>query len=149
MSRWYPLSHPRARSPYNFPNMSDSDLSTRQRLALSAFLGGANSELAATAANVTTRTVRRWLSSDAFRSALEREQSELTRAAGRRLASLLSNGVGALEDLLKAADLSNFERLAVVKVILQSYPKIHEITVIDDRLDRLQEVISGKSEIEI
>lgn len=119
-------------------------LKPRQQIAITALLTGSNIEQAAETANVSERTLRRWMKEDGFIRALDQAQADLLRQASRKLSNLLTDGVDGLGDLLKTANLAPMERLRIIQTILQVFPKIHESVTVEDRLDRIEEVLENE-----
>ncbi|NUQ86493.1 MAG: hypothetical protein HUU11_17455 [Anaerolineales bacterium] len=117
--------------------MTDN-VTPRQQIAITALLTGSNLEQAAQAANVSPRTLYRWMRDDAFAKALDQAQADITHQAARKLANLLNEGVDGLGTLLKTANLPPMERLRIIQTILQAFPKLHETITLEDRLDRLE-----------
>jgi predicted NBD/HSP70 family sugar kinase len=120
------------------------NITPRQSLALAALLSGGTIEAAAAAAKVSPRTVYSWMQSADFRAALDAAQNDVARQAARQLANLLAEGADELSKMLKDSSLSRPEKLKVITVILQHYPRIHASVVIgdlSDRLDQLEELL--------
>jgi hypothetical protein len=87
---------------------SDAGITPRQELALEALLSGATVQQAADAAGVDRRTITRWKSDPAFRSALRVAEREARARVSMRLMDL---GSTALDTL--AAAMSDASPIAV------------------------------------
>lgn len=86
------------------PPTAHVPLSPRQRLALSKLLEGATQRAAAAHAGVTTRTVRRWQRSEAFRAAhLQARAARWAAFTARRRAALLGEARARLIEISAAA----------------------------------------------
>ena len=114
-------------------------LTTPQRAALEALADGATKAQAATVANRTERTLRRWISEDAaFADAMKASTDETVADAGRRLAALLSTAVDVLEEILQG-DISAHIRLRAVDIAIGNFIKLRELGDLAERVAALEE----------
>ena len=118
------------------------NVTPKQQICIAALLTGATIEQAAGAASVSPRTVYRWMHEDVvFVEALQTAQEGLVLAAARKLSGLLGDGVDELSRLLKSSKLSTAQRLKAINAIFVNHVRLHELTQLDARLDRIEELL--------
>lgn len=117
-------------------------LSPKQTKALTALLATGEVTQAAEAAGVTRKTVHKWLLLPDFRAALDLGEGEAFKDATRRLSGLLVRSVEELEKLLLKNDLPVSDRIRIIRTVLDTYPRLREITSLDGRIAALEEALN-------
>jgi phage terminase small subunit len=117
-------------------------LSPKQTKALTALLTTGEVTQAASAAGVTRKTVHKWLLLPQFQEALEKGEGEAFKDATRRLSGLLGKSIDELEKLLVHDGLPVVEKIRVVRTILDTYPRLREMTSFESRLLALEESLN-------
>jgi hypothetical protein len=100
------------------PGVTPDELSPAQELALTALLEGRTHAEAAERAGVCRVTVTRWVNGDsAFMAAVRNRRGELTRADAHALASLRSDAIAAMRELVTQRDDPGIRLKAAVRIL--------------------------------
>ncbi|MBN1372932.1 MAG: hypothetical protein JW987_13430 [Anaerolineaceae bacterium] len=119
------------------------NVTPKQQICITALMTGGTIEQAANTANVSPRTVYRWMHDDEiFKVALEAARNELVRGALGRLSALLGEGADELQKLLKSSRTTPAQRIKVVNAIFTNHARLHETTLLSARLDRIEEMLN-------
>lgn len=119
--------------------MSLTKIAPKKRRAITAFLETGSTAEAAEAANVTQRTVQRWLQDPTFAQALaEAEAGELANTA-RLMAGNAVKAAGALVEVLEDTESSRKERIAAAKVFLTSLPNLRLLGSLEQKILDLEQ----------
>jgi hypothetical protein len=95
---------------------------------------------AAEVANVSERSLYRWLAEDIeYRAELSRAEGGAISDASRRLASLMSLAVETLEVVMSGSEASPSAKSRASQLVLEYGSRLHELGVIETRLRRLEE----------
>lgn len=123
-----------------------SDLTTKQRLAITALLDGQTQAGAAEAAGVTKRQVQRWLLQPAFTAELRAGSDGAIRAASARLAALAGHAVTQIATTMQAPTTPGAGvRLRAADALLSHAYRIREHADILDRLAQLEKMLDEQS----
>lgn len=117
----------------------EKSLKPRHYRALGALAVGGGLEDAADAAGVSTVTVRRWLRMPEFREELNRVTGDIAHRAGRRLAALCDDAIGALEGVLRDKKSPKYVKARAAKDTLELALRWRESVAFEERLNRLEE----------
>jgi hypothetical protein len=106
--------------------------------AILAFLSERSLELAAARADVSERTLRRWLTDDAaFKGEYDAARRAVFQASMSRIQALTGRAVEALEDLLAATDYPSV-RLRAARTVAEFGIHQHDAETIMRKLDELE-----------
>jgi transposase len=125
------------------------NLPTRQRVAVVALLAGGSVAETAERANVSDRTVRRWLSSEPFQAALRSEGRAQAREATAHLFAAQREAVQALREALRAE--SPATRVRAARALLEvglrhlSDDDDERIEALERRVEQWDHEMSGGS----
>lgn len=114
------------------------ELTPAQRRTLAALLVSRNPAQAATAANVSERSVRRWLTDPAFAAALRGLEAEAIAHATRRLAGGTQAALDAILDIMQNEDAPPGHRLRAAALWLDAHLRYREIAEFAERLAELE-----------
>lgn len=118
-------------------NVSPGDtLTAQQRRAVRALLTCKTMAEAAISAQVSERTLYRWLQDADFRAALFSAEGELIDGATRRLLRLQDAAIDVLDDLLKAE--GDGVKLRAAQTVLDHLLRLRELRDIETRLASLE-----------
>jgi len=121
----------------------DDTLTPKQRKVIAAILTNFTHQAAAAAAGISDRQLYRYLEDPVFRAELKRAEDDLFQAAGKRLTAGLTAALDALAALIDGAQSEAVKRAAAAEWLNQSF-RIQELRNLQERLDKLEEVIHGK-----
>lgn len=122
-------------------NDTEKSLKPRQRQAIAALLTEPTLTKAAEAAGVARVTLNRWLRDDPdFIAELKAAQSVIDAETMRRLVSLQTKALTAVEQTLDSPDASHSERLRAAEMVLNHRTKMRELDEIEERLLALEEM---------
>lgn len=123
-----------------------SDLNRNQSKAITALLVHSTIEQAAEAANLTPRTIHRYLDDAEFRAALSQAEGAAIDLATRRLLRLGDKAIDALESVLDnpAQKGAGNKRLAA-QAILDHLLKLRELRSVEQRISELERAVYGKA----
>lgn len=131
------------------------NLSGKQLQALEALLEGKTVPMAAEAAGVDERTVRRWLKKPAFYAELQARATEILDATTQRFALVMSNAPQIIQTIMMDKTAPPAVRLAAAKIATDSRLKLlehreQEARIQDalERLGRLEEQQEGRHDAE-
>jgi len=111
-----------------------SHLTTKKRLAINALLSGKTQAEAAAAANVTARTLNRWLHDPEFTIELNARESELVAATSRMMAAGARHAVKVMLDTMNSPMVSDSVRLRAASQFLGHLPRVRLLAALDSRL---------------
>lgn len=114
-------------------------LSSRQGLALEALLAGESQQAAAAAANVTGRTITRWLKEPAFAAELAQQNEDAVQNAARRLTGTLDMAIDVLREIMSDSTQPAAVRIRAAHYSAQHMLKLLELSDIQRRLSELEE----------
>ena len=117
-------------------------LTNRQLLAISHIIASSTLEDARKKAGISKGTLYNWLKDESFKAELKRQRDEVVKGALDRLKIAMTKAVDGLIGLMntKRPDLKRW----VCKDIIDYALKNLELEKIEERLDRLEQVISEK-----
>lgn len=119
---------------------NDGNLAANQRQALDALATGATKEQAATIANVTRRTLDRWIAEDsAFKQALDDVNAAAVEDAIQTLSGLLQRANRALQDILDNATAKDRDKLRAAEMVYSIYIRMRQHGALEDRVTALEE----------
>ncbi len=122
------------------PETGTALLSPKQEAAIAALIGEPSYAVAAQAAGVTDRTLRRWLQTDpAFRQRLRQARASAFEGVVRKLHSAGSEAAGILEAIARDANASLGARVAAARTLLHFSCRGREVADLDDRMAELEE----------
>ncbi len=113
-------------------------LSLKQQKAVAALLDSRTIAAAARAAQISERTLYRWLSQDAFRDEVKHARRAAVAQATARLQNLSSSAVETLEQMLNDSVQPTVARVGAVRTALQYAYRASEVDDLADRLDALE-----------
>ncbi len=121
-----------------------------QLKALEALLEGKTVPMAAQAAGVDERTVRRWKKRPAFHAELQSRAAEVLDATSHRLTMAMSNAPLVVHSIMMAKETPIAVKLVAARIILDSGLKMKEYrdqeARIQDALDRLGQLEEQQQE---
>jgi uncharacterized protein YaaQ len=126
--------------------MADKNLSNRQRKAIGALLSSRNITEAAKVAQVSERTLFRWLADENFRQVLLTAESGLIDAATRRLIGLQEAAIETIFIILKDEQSGPAVRLRAAQSVLDHVLKLRELRDIESRIAHIEEVIRNETQ---
>jgi hypothetical protein len=109
---------------------------TRKDLAIEALAHGRNVTDASQEANVTARTVHRWLDDDDFRCQVIERKGDVLEQVGRRLASYSLHGLDRLRELSDSDNESISLRAS--KALVDRFTDILQFIQLEKRLEALE-----------
>ncbi len=128
----------------SMPDMSGfARLRPRQHRAVEALLREPTIARAAGAAQVSERTLRRWLQREDFRAAYERVCREALRAALAGLQAAAGEAVQALREVMGDADARPAERVSAARVALDFALRGAELLDFEERIAVLEAAVGG------
>jgi cytosine/adenosine deaminase-related metal-dependent hydrolase len=105
-------------------------------LVVAALASGHTYAAAAVAGNVSERTVRRWMTEDAFQREVRELTAETLTRTARRLCNLADKAITTLDALLESSDAR--VRLGAARLTLEAGPRLQEVADFDARLIELE-----------
>lgn len=114
-------------------------LTPRQQRAISALLSCPTISEAAKTAQVSERTIYRWLIDQAFLAELHRQESELINSIARRLVSLADNALRTIQELLDDPQASSSVRLRAAENVLAHLLRVRELATLEERVTNLED----------
>jgi NADPH-dependent ferric siderophore reductase len=119
--------------------MSKTDkLPTKKRRAIAALLVTPSVKSAAQVAEISERTLHRWLKDTGFQAALAEAEAEAVAQAARQMAGGANEAVIALRQVLRNPAATPREKIAAASAYLSHLPKIRLLGSIEQALERLQ-----------
>lgn len=116
-------------------------LSAQQRKALDVLLAGGDKPLAAQAARVNPRTLRKWMHDPAFLAALTAAQDATLDAVTDSLVRAASGAVALLDQTRGNEDAPLTLRLQAARTLLDAALRWRELRGIERRLDALEQAL--------
>ena len=116
-------------------------MTPNQTKALAALLTCKSRTEAARACGLSTKTLQGYEKDPAFADALERGRREALADAAHRIAAGYSETVDTLQDIVQNPDTPDASRVAAARVLLEYGIKYAEMTDINRRLDKLEELL--------
>jgi len=113
-------------------------MSSRKSAAINALAGGESFAVAAAAAGVTERTLRRWRGEPAFLDALRAADSDQLTETARQLNAAGQRAVAVLVGILDSPSTAAGLRLRAASEILRHRGAFFELTNLAERLDALE-----------
>ncbi len=114
------------------------ELSLKQQKAVAALLETRTIAAAARAAQVSERTLYRWLNQDAFRDEVKQARRAAVAQATARLQNLSSSAVETLEQMLNDSVQPTVARVGTVRTALQYAYRASEVDDLSDRIAALE-----------
>ena len=105
-------------------------------LVIGALASGDTYAAAATKGNVSERTVRRWMTDEAFQREVRELTADTLSRIARRLCSLADKAIKTLDALLESSDAR--VRLGAARLTLEAGPRLQEVANFDSRLVELE-----------
>jgi len=127
--------------------MSNEKITTKQKKALTAMLGGSNKGQAAAAAGVTARTMSRWMAQPEFTDMLHSEAETAVHAARRRLSLSLDLAIDAIHQTLTEPILDasiTQARLRAAQMAIDAGLKLIETSDLMQRLDAIEQRLEAQ-----
>lgn len=121
----------------------EAKLAPKQFKAIAALLLVGNVKDAAESIGVGRRTLVRWMDDPTFRGALQNAETEVVRAATRRLIGGTEKAITVIEGILENSQVSDTVRLRAAGMILDCSAKWREQVTLEERLTALEEQLGG------
>lgn len=118
-------------------------MTPKQQKALVAFLTQPTKEKAATAAGITSKTLRSYLDDPEFRAEYRKAYSELVEDATRKVQQTLDPAVAVLREVMEDGSENGQVRVSAARSVLEYGLKMTEQT---DILNRLQDLEAAMQE---
>lgn len=118
---------------------------TRKGRAIEALGAGLSITEASEKANVSRKTVYRWLDDDEFKNSVLERQSETLERVSKRLSSLALQGLETLSELMNSEDESI--RLRASSSVLSRFTEILEMLRLEKRIEVLERQVSDKKRL--
>ena len=119
----------------------ESMLTANQRKALAALLASKSRVDAARVCGLSTKTLQGYEKLPEFAEALEKGRREALADAAHRIAAGYSETVDTLQDIMQNPATPDASRVAAARVLLEYGIKYAEMTDINRRLDKLEELL--------
>lgn len=116
-------------------------LTPNQRRALAALLTCKSRVDAARQCGLSTKTLQEYEKIPEFADALERGRRDALADAAHRMAAGYTQTVDALQDIVNNPDTADASRVAAARALLDYGLKFAELTDINKRLDKLEELL--------
>lgn len=113
-------------------------LTPRQHRAVAALLSCPTISEAAKTAQVSERTLYRWLVNQTFLAELHRQESELINNIARRLVSLADNALRTFQELLDDPQAGSSVRLRAAENVLTHLLRVRELATLEERVSLLE-----------
>ena len=120
-------------------NGVNRQFSQKQQKALTALLSGMSQAEAAKAANVSLRTVQRWIASPAFSQALSDSIGSAVSVSVSRLAALADVAVDVMSEVMTSKEATISQRLRASNFLLTSLLKLGEYADVTARIEALED----------
>lgn len=124
--------------------MTDNRVQTRRERALVVLAGGGTQAEAAAAANVSERTIRRWLASPDFLAKLRQTTDEHLGQAMRELAAGTRGALAVIANIMGDGELSPSVRLRATQLWLEAVWKAREQYELTERVTELEQRLGGE-----
>jgi transposase-like protein len=118
---------------------SKSKLSPRQRIAAAALIAAPSVAQAASAANVTERTLYRWLELPEFRALVSQLESRIINSTVHSLVNIQQEAIDIVSDLSRHSD-NDSVKLRAAKVLLDTLLKLRVQQTFEERLADLEQL---------
>lgn len=118
-------------------NVTEKKLSPAQFKAIEMLLTCGSVSEAATAANVTTNTIYRWMKDDTFLTALRAAEGVAIAGLSRALAGLGESAAGVLKAALGEGEKMN-TRLRAVEIVIGNLLRLRELVDLEERVAELE-----------
>lgn len=119
-------------------NDGRKNLTVKHRLALAALVSGKTREEAALAANVSLRTVERYLASPVFSAALDEATRETIIVSARGLVTMMDLATNTMRDIIKDENESSSVRLRACRHVVDLGPRLIEFHDLAEQMKQLQ-----------
>lgn len=113
----------------------------KQILAIELMAMGMPVEEVAESLNISKVTIYRWLKDDAFKNELENKSKEIVNQLSRKLAGIVFDNIGEVENLLTSSN-ANI-RVRAWGIVLSRLMDIIEISRLEERVSSLEEKAMG------
>jgi hypothetical protein len=120
-------------------------ITPRRQRAIAALLSSKNVVEAAENAHVGRRTLCRWMTDPAFRTALIEAEGAAIDAATRRLIGLQDGAVNTLNEILTSSGTSAGLKLRASQSVLDYLLKLRELRSFEQRLLELEKKVNERS----
>lgn len=117
-------------------------ISTHQQKAIAAILASRTLSEAAKSAQVSERTLYRWLDDQAFQMELHKQESRTINEASRFFLSLTEEALHVVHEIITNTELSPSIRLRAAENIFNHFLRIREIASLEERVIALEESLS-------
>lgn len=123
-------------------NVTTLELDAKKGAAISALLEHRTVEEASVSVEVSTRTLYRWMNEPLFQIELKRAETDLVDTAMRRLLSLATKAIDALEEIIDNPDQdgASNKRMAA-QMVIDNLLKLREVHSIERRIFELEKVM--------
>lgn len=118
--------------------MANRELSSKQRAAIRALIGGANHTQAAEAARCHPNRLAEWMREAAFVGSLHQAEAEALESVSRGLLSLANKARAALESVLDNPLARNTEQLRAADITLARLLQVRELATLENRIADLE-----------
>jgi len=118
---------------------SKSKLSPRQRIAAAALIAAPSVAQAASASNVTERTLYRWLELPEFRALVSQLESRIINSTVHSLVNIQQEAIDIVSDLSRHSD-NDSVKLRAAKVLLDTLLKLRVQQTFEERLADLEQL---------
>lgn len=123
----------------------EKHLSAKQYRAIAALLTCGDITVAAQAADVDERTIRRWLALDTVQWHMRQGEAEIVQRATRRLSSLTDKALSVLEGILDNKDAADNPRIRAAATVLEICLKWREQVELEERIRKLEQHVEGNT----
>jgi len=121
-------------------------LTSKKRAAIRALVCGASYSKAAAAAGVHENTVSQWMKDPIFCDALHQAEAEAMAGITRTLLQLAGGAGKVLDQVLKNSLARDSSKIRAADVVLGRLLQIKEMTELEDRIKRIEDLLSNRSE---
>lgn len=119
-------------------------MTPKKQKALIALLTQPTKEKAASAAGITSKTLRSYLADPGFQAEYKRAFSGLVEDATRQAQQSIAPALSTLREIVEDADENAHARISAARSILEYCMKLTETTDILTRLDELEAAMGGE-----
>lgn len=119
-------------------------MTPKKQKALIALLTQPTKEKAASAAGITSKTLRSYLDDEEFRSEYKKAFASLVEDATRKVQQTLEPAVAVLREIMEDGDENGQVRVSAARSVLEYGLKMTEQTDILSRLSELESAIGGE-----
>lgn len=123
--------------------MADNDkLTPAQTRAIAALLTERDTTAAAKAADVSYRTLCRWLEAPLFKAELRAASKAAVDASILRLSELTGQAVGVLREIMLDREASAGTRVQAANIALARFLDLRELQELEERLQRIEKELN-------